>query len=159
MTDTEGQSFSFNSVTAGHPTLLYFGYTKCPDICPTTMADIGQALHKMPVSLQEKTYVVFVTTDLKDDTAPVISEWLSNFHTSGVFANKATWVGLRGTQQAIYTAEAASHITVSSDDGQTHSAELLLFSPDDYAHVSFDATATEQQELIHDLPIAAKQGG
>ena len=41
LTDTTGRPFSFGTATAGRPTFLYFGYTHCPDVCPTTMADIG----------------------------------------------------------------------------------------------------------------------
>ena len=47
-----------------------------------TMADIGLALHTVPENLQAQTYVVFVSTDVKHDTGPVIAKWLSNFHTA-----------------------------------------------------------------------------
>jgi protein SCO1/2 len=155
LTDTTGKPFSFSTVTSGHPTLLFFGYTKCPDVCPTTMADIGQALHTVPENLQAQTYVVFVSTDVKHDTGPVIQQWLSNFHTADSYLSKATFVGLRGTEDEVHAAEAAAHVNLSADGGQTHSSEVLLFGPDDYAHVAFNSSSNEQQAIAHDLPVVA----
>jgi protein SCO1 len=151
LTDTSGKKFSF-SQTAGRPTVLYFGYTHCPDVCPTTMADIHTALKAVPAALQRQTYVVFVSTDVKHDNAAVIDKWLSNF-TAGV---GATFVGLRGTQAQIDAAQAAAHIALAEDDGQTHSAQVLLFGADDYARVTFLQSTNEAELMAHDLPLAAK---
>jgi protein SCO1/2 len=152
LTDTSGQPFNFQQRTAGHPTLLFFGYTNCPDVCPTTMADVHTALAKLPVSLQQQTYVVFVSTDVVRDTAPVLTRWLGNFDT-GV---AATFVGLRGTQEQVDAAQAAAHVTVAEDGGQTHSAEVLLFGSDDYARVVYPQSSDEAQQMAHDLPLVAK---
>ena len=72
LTDTAGTKFAFGRQTAGHPTLLYFGYTHCPDVCPTTMAAISTALKGVPAPVRQDTYVVFVTTDVKRDSPAVI---------------------------------------------------------------------------------------
>ena len=106
----------------------------------------------MPAALQKQTYVVFVSTDVKRDTAAVIDKWLSNF-TDGV---DATFVGLRGTQAQIDAAQAAAHVTLAEDDGQTHSAQVLLFGADDYARVTFLQSTNEAELMAHDLPLAAK---
>ncbi len=152
LTDTAGRPFAFGTQTAGHPTLVYFGYTNCPDICPTTMADIHQALTKLPAALQAQTDVVFVSTDVKHDTAPVIKQWLGNFD-AGV---KARFIGLRGTQAQIDAAQAATHIPLAEDGGQTHSAQVLLFGADNYARVTFLQSTNEAELMAHDLPLAAK---
>jgi protein SCO1 len=152
LTDTAGKKFEFASRTAGHPTLMFFGYTNCPDVCPATLADIHQALTKVPASLQQQTYVIFVTTDVKHDTGPVIKTWLSNFD-KGVAAK---FVGLRGTQAQIDAAQAAAHITLAEDGGQTHSAQVLLYGADDYARVTFLQSTNEAELIAHDLPLAAK---
>lgn len=151
LTDTSGNRFDFATETAGHPTLLFFGYTNCPDVCPTTMADINTALTKLPEPLQRQTDVVFVTTDVKRDTGPVIARWLAHF-TSGVAAR---FVGLRGTQAEIDTAQVAAHVQVAEDDGQTHSAEVLLFGADNWARVSFLQSNNEAEQMEHDLPLVA----
>jgi protein SCO1/2 len=153
LTDTHGKPFTFGSTTAGHPTLLYFGYTHCPDVCPATMADAATALSHVPAVVAKRSYVVFVTTDVKRDTSAVISRWLSNFSQGSA----ATWVGLRGTQAEIDAAQAAAHVVVAEDEGQTHSAEMLLYGPDDYAKVAYLATADENKQIEHDLPLIARQ--
>jgi protein SCO1/2 len=153
LTDTAGRPFAFGTRTSKHPTFLYFGYTQCPDVCPATMADVRLALTHVPASVAERTYVVFVTTDVKHDTSAVIKRWLANFSAG----SKATWVGLRGTQAQIDAAQAAAHIPLAEDSGQTHSAQVLLYGPDDYAHVTFLQSNNVQEQIAHDLPIVARE--
>ena len=150
LTDTAGATVNFGTATSGRATLLYFGYTNCPDVCPETMADVGLAIKSLPASTQAKVDVVFVSTDVKHDTAPVIAAWLKNFSTG----LSADFIGLRGTQAQVDAAQAASHVVVAEDGGQTHSAQLLLFGADNYARVSYVPTsAGEQKEIAHDLPL------
>jgi protein SCO1/2 len=152
LTDTTDKPFSFGQRTAGHTTLLFFGYTECPDVCPTTMANINQALSTLPASVQKDMYVVFVSTDVKHDTGPMIKDWLANF-TSGV---SATFVGLRGTQAQIDAAQTAAHIPLAEDGGRTHSTQVLLFGTDDYARVTWLQTPDEAGQMTHDLAVATK---
>lgn len=98
--DTSGRRFDFRAETAGRPTLVYFGYTHCPDECPTAMADIAAALRQVPTELRRRTSVVFVTTDAKRDTGPVLRRWLDQFSTS--------FVGLTGTQPELDAAAEAA---------------------------------------------------
>ena len=60
LTDTTGKKYDLRAETKGRPTLVYFGYTHCPDVCPTTMADIAQAVAGVPAAVRAKTDVVFV---------------------------------------------------------------------------------------------------
>jgi len=78
LTDQAGQPFSLASLR-GHPVLVFFGYTHCPDVCPTTMADLGLALRQLPSLTQAHTQVVFVTSDPARDTTAVMKTWLANF--------------------------------------------------------------------------------
>lgn len=151
LTDDSGKPFDFASITAKHPTLLYFGYTHCPDACPQTMGDAHVAVSHIPASVARNTYVVFVTTDVKRDTGPVIKQWLSNFSAG----TKAHWIGLRGTQAQIDQAQAAAHVNVAEDEGQTHSTQLLLYGPDNYAHVFYLDSNNESKQIAHDLPLVA----
>ena len=63
LTDTSGAPFDLGLKTQGYVTLLFFGYTNCPDMCPLQMSMIARALGKMPTELAEQFKVVFVTTD------------------------------------------------------------------------------------------------
>ncbi|GAB2468858.1 SCO family protein [Jatrophihabitans fulvus] len=153
LTDTAGKKFAFGTATSGRPTLLFFGYTNCPDVCPTTMADVQAALQKVPASVAAKTDVVFVTTDVKRDKPSVLKKWLSNFSPK---TQGARFIGLTGTQTEIDAAQAAAHITVAEDNGQTHSSQLLLYGPDDYARVTFLQSVNLSKQVAHDLPVVAK---
>jgi protein SCO1/2 len=93
LTDTSGKPFDFGAETRGRPTFVYFGYTHCPDECPTAMADIAAALRRTTPELRKKVRVVFVTTDAKRDTGPVLRQWLDQFST--------TFIGLTGTQAQV----------------------------------------------------------
>ena len=149
LTDTSGASYNFATATQGKPTFLYFGYTHCPDICPTTMADIGIALKSVPPDVRDEVVVVFVTTDVAADTGPVIAQWLSAFQTG--LPNR--FVGLYGTQAQIDAAQAAAHVSIAADHGETHSLQVMLYGPDDYAHVEFLLSKEEAKQIAHDLAI------
>lgn len=150
LTDTAGKPYDFAARTRGAPTLLYFGYTHCPDVCPTAMADTAIALRGVPSALRDKVRVVFVTTDPARDTGPVLAAWLRNFDVDLT----AKFVGLTGTKAQVEAAQAAAKVEVASDGGQTHSAEQLFYGPDDYARVAYVA-GSSPADLSHDLPIVA----
>ena len=60
----------------GHPFLVYFGYTHCPDICPTTLAQISDVLAKLP---GKPIKVLFVTVDPERDTPESMADYVSSF--------------------------------------------------------------------------------
>jgi protein SCO1 len=78
LTDTAGTPVSVTD-TGKRLTLLFFGYTHCPDECPTTMATLASAMHQLDDTDRSNVQVVFVTTDPARDTGPVIRRWLDQF--------------------------------------------------------------------------------
>jgi len=65
------------------------------------------------------------------------------------------FVGLTGTAAQIDAAQAAAKIPVATDNGQTHSAEQLLYGSDDYARVAY-VSGSSPDDLRHDLPLVAR---
>src|SRR5438477_11463311 len=63
LTDTSGAAFDFRQRTEGYVTLLFFGYTYCPDQCPMHMANLGAALKKMSPGIADQVELDFVITD------------------------------------------------------------------------------------------------
>lgn len=59
--------------------LVYFGYTSCPDVCPTTMSDISVALDALPDDLAERVTVAMATVDPERDTGEVVAGYLDHF--------------------------------------------------------------------------------
>jgi protein SCO1 len=151
LTDTAGTPYDFAARTRGVPTLLFFGYTHCPDVCPTTMADTAAALRGTPEPLRGTVQVVFVTTDPARDTGKVLAAWLRNFDPD----LPRRFVGLTGSVAQVEAAQAAAKVPVATENGQTHSAELLLYGADDYARVAY-SSGSSPDDLRHDLPLAAK---
>ena len=150
LTGPGGQPYDFTAETAGKPTLLFFGFTNCPDICPTTMADAAVALRGVDPALAEQVQVVFVTTDPAFDTPEVLAEYLGRFD-----ADLPTrFVGLTGDQAAIDQAQLATGVPVAEDNGRLHSSLLLLYGADDLAHVAFDAGNTSR-DIAGDLGLVA----
>ena len=84
LTDTEGRPFSLADSTDQRLTLVFFGYTHCPDECPTTMATLASAMLQLDDADRKNVQVVFVTTDPARDTGPVIRHWLDHFSKSFV---------------------------------------------------------------------------
>jgi protein SCO1/2 len=60
----------------GHPYLVYFGYTHCPDVCPTTLAQISDVLAKLP---GKPIKALFITVDPDRDTPKLMSDYVSSF--------------------------------------------------------------------------------
>ena len=95
LTDQDGKTVTDKSF-AGKYRIMYFGYTFCPDVCPTTAQTIGAAvrvLDKSDPALAVKVIPVFVTVDPERDTAKVVGQFARAFH--------PRFVGLTGSVNAI----------------------------------------------------------
>jgi protein SCO1/2 len=123
LTDTTGSRYDFQAETRGRPTFVYFGYTHCPDECPTAMADVAAALRRVSAELRSKARVVFVTTDPKRDTARVLRQWLDQFGTG--------FVGLLGTQADLDAAQRAAGIAPAYPEGPV---PTLPGNPNEHVH-------------------------
>lgn len=154
LTDTDGRSYDFAARTAGRPTILFFGYTMCPDECPTAMADVASALRKSP-DLRGKVSVVFVTTDPKRDTRSVLRRWLDRFDPS--------FVGLTGAPAQLTAAQLAAHVppateTPGSGGGYdvAHSSLLLGYGANDRARVVYPP-GSKVSDIASDLHLLAEK--
>ncbi len=150
LTGPDGQPYDFAAETRGKPTLLFFGFTNCPDICPTTMADVTLALDSLDPALASTVRMVFVTTDPARDTPEVLGAYLDKFD-RGL---PVPFVGLTGSQEQIDVAQLAAGVPQAEDNGQTHSSLLLLYGADDEADVAFDAESSSS-DIAHDISVVA----
>jgi protein SCO1/2 len=156
LTDTSGAPFDLWSKTQGYVTLLFFGYTHCPDMCPLQMSMIAQALKGIPTTSADQLKVVFVTTDPGRDTPQVLRSWLDHFD--------KRFIGLTGNEAAIEAAEIAANLPVAKKsavrpDGAYevgHAAFALAYTKDNLAHVIYPV-GVKQEDLAHDLPYLAKE--
>jgi protein SCO1/2 len=153
LTDTKGEPFDFRKETDGSLTLLFFGYTNCPDVCPVHLGNIHTVLEQMPYDVRSRTRVVFVTTDPERDTPGKLRAFLDNFDKS--------YIGLRGTLAEVNQIQAELHLppaVASAPHGDKgsydvgHAAQVIAFSPaDNMAHLVYPF-GTRQQDWADDLP-------
>src|SRR5262249_42459581 len=116
--DTRGAPFDFWSRTRGSVTLLFFGYTKCPDQCPLHMANIGKALRKLPTEVADRVTLVFVTTDPMRDTPDTLRRWLDLFD--------KRFVGLTGSEAAVAAVQKAAGVPVASRRDSTNASYSVM---------------------------------
>lgn len=90
--DQNGKAVS-DKTFRGKIEVIYFGFTHCPDACPTTLTLIGAALKKLPAADAKKVQPIFITLDPERDTPPVVGEYV-NYFVPGM-------EGLTGSTQAI----------------------------------------------------------
>jgi protein SCO1 len=88
--DTAGKTHTLADYK-GRAVVLFFGYTHCPDVCPTTLAELSQALQKLGDD-GKRVQVLMVTVDPARDTAPLLGQYVSAFNPS--------FVGLRPADDA-----------------------------------------------------------
>jgi protein SCO1/2 len=122
LTDQNSAPFS-NADLLGKPYAIFFGYTHCPDVCPTTLFELSRALAKLGPDA-ERLRVVFVTVDPARDTPDFLKEYLTAFD--------RRIVALTGSDKEIAEAAKAFRIfyqKVAAEDGDytmDHSASVIL---------------------------------
>jgi len=122
LTDQDGKPFDSKSLD-GKPFAVFFGFTHCPDACPTTLSEMARTEEEIGAPAKDFT-TLFVTIDPERDTPPVLKEYLSNF--------TGNTVALSGTPEQI--AQVAKDYRVfykkvpTSDGGYTmdHTASVYL---------------------------------
>jgi protein SCO1/2 len=77
LTDQEGRTVTERDLT-GRPSLVFFGFTHCPDVCPTTLFDISEIMRTLGPDA-DRARAVFITVDPERDTQGVLKDYLSSF--------------------------------------------------------------------------------
>lgn len=126
LTDHNGKSRSLTDFR-GNVVALFFGFTHCPDVCPTTLADMRTVMAGLGEDAA-RLQVLFVSVDPRRDTPEVLSRYVPSFHPS--------FVGLTGSPEAVAKVAGDFKIFVREQPGKTpetytvdHSAGMLVFDP------------------------------
>ncbi|MCX4576133.1 SCO family protein [Streptomyces sp. NBC_01571] len=151
LTDTHGKKYDLLAETKGRPTLIYFGYTHCPDVCPTTMSNLAVAKKQLPKAEQDELRVVFVTTDPGRDTPAALGKWLKGIDPA--------FIGLTGDFATVQAGARTLHITIEpttkDKNGKlvsVHGTQVIAFSPKtDGGYVLYSESATVD-DYTKDLP-------
>jgi protein SCO1 len=96
LTATNNEDFNLVTDTAYPVTLVFYGYTHCPDVCPLVLNDVASAILQLPSDVREETQFVFITTDPSRDTPDVLRTYLDHYNEE--------FVGLTGSLATIVRA-------------------------------------------------------
>lgn len=152
-TDSKGKPFPFVASTSGKVTLLFFGYTNCPDICPVHLANIAAVLDKLSDDVTRDVEVVFVTTDPARDSVAVLDRWVKGFNPK--------FVGLTGPDSVLAAAQSIVKLLPAVPDSTRnasggyavgHAATVIAFTRDGQGRVMYPF-GTRQRDWAHDLPL------
>jgi protein SCO1 len=155
LTDTSGAPFDFWEKTLGSVTLLFFGYTHCPDQCPLHIANIAVGLKHMTKDLSDQVKVVFVTTDPSRDDPKALRVWLDRFDERfiGLTGSEAA---IDGAQKAVGLPPARKTALVAGGYAVAHASFVFAYSKDNLAHLIYPSGVT-QKDWAHDLPFLVNE--
>jgi protein SCO1/2 len=152
LTDTDGQPFSLTKDTDKPLTLVFFGYTHCPDICQVVMSNLASAMTRLDEKDRDRVDTIFVTTDPARDTEQVLGRYLQHFDPS--------FIGLTGDLDTIV--DVAKPMGVGITQGQklpsggydiTHGTSITGIDGDDQGSIywSEDTSSADFAADIHAL--------
>jgi protein SCO1/2 len=147
LTDTSGNAVT-EAALLGHYSLVFFGFTHCPDICPVTLQKMTQAIEGAG-GAGEKVLPVFITVDPEHDTSEVMKAYVANFH--------PRFLALTGTPEALKQAADAYRVYArKSDTGVVHTDIIYLMDPTGKFMTKFDGKASAA-DITDALQRAANQ--
>ena len=155
LTRGDGTSFQFSAMR-GKVVLLFFGYTSCPDVCPTTMAELNQAMGKLNEEDAGRVQVVFVTVDPGRDTPERVQEYVNHFNPN--------FIGLSGTEEELTKVWNKYGVFREVVEGTSalgylvnHTARVTLIDADGNLRISF-SFETPVDDIVYDLKLMLKEG-
>jgi len=151
---SDGSRFQL-SEKSGDIVLLFFGYTSCPDVCPTTLAELNQALGSLKSDDAKRVQVVFVTVDPERDTPERAQEYVNHFN--------STFIGLSGSEDELSTVWQSYGVFREIVEGTSaagylvnHTARVTLIDGNGNLRVSFGFDMPVE-DIVHDLKLILKE--
>ena len=150
LTRSDGSSFRLSELR-GNVILLFFGYTSCPDVCPTTMAGLKLAVSELNPKAANLVKVLFVTVDPIRDTPDRIQTYAARFNPA--------FIGLSGTQaqlEKVWNDYGVTRFEVPAGAGASssldHTARITMIDQNGSLRVSFGYDAPVE-DIVHDLKL------
>jgi protein SCO1 len=155
LTDTSGNSYNLATSPSKPAVLLFFGYTHCPDVCVTVLADVAQALNRMNPADRDQVQMVFITTDPARDKPRVVGKYLERFD--------PTFIGLTGELSTIKAVATRVGVHIEGRDELPsggyevgHSAQVIGFNGDRQGVVIW-TPETPIVDLKHDFALLVER--
>lgn len=149
LTDQDGRARSLADFK-GKVLVVFFGYTQCPDVCPTTMAEVAEVKRSLGTD-GDKVQGIFVTIDPQRDTAQLLKAYLASFDPS--------FVGLRGSEEQTQAAAKEFKVFYAKMPGKTpetytmdHTAASFIFDTEGRVRV-YARYGAGAEPLAHDIKL------
>lgn len=154
LTRSNGSTFQLSQYK-GNVVLLFFGYTSCPDVCPTTMAELRQARAELDEKEMRQVQVVFITVDPDRDTPQRIQEYASHFDQN--------FIGLSGTVDQLHSVWGSYGVyrelglkDASGAYEVTHTARTYVIDKAGNLRMTY-AFGAPPDGIAHDLKVLVKE--
>lgn len=158
LVDHRGQTFTQESLK-GPWSLIFFGFTSCPDICPLTLAELSQFYRQLQETTPgDNTKVIMVSVDPARDTTEKLAQYMASFHEDFIGLN-GPYDDVAALARQLYIAHEAPPAQVEANDPHAghsmpaaddylidHSGNILIINPEGRYHGFFD-TAIQDREL------------
>lgn len=148
LTDQDGKPFALAD-QRGNEVALFFGYTHCPDVCPTTMANLAGIVRDLTTAERQRVHVAFVTVDPDRDHPATLRKYVRLFN--------PTFYGLTGSEQQLDPVYQAYNVWHSKLPGSAatgylvaHGSTIYLIDPRGQLRVMHDWNDSPQA-IIHDI--------
>ncbi len=154
MTNQDGQPVTINELK-GKWSLLFFGYTFCPDICPTTLAQLRQIKSELPAEAGDKLQIILVSVDPHRDTPQQLKQYL------GYFDPQFIGLAPKSVEELQTVANALSIPFIPADTSKPnytvdHSGNLAVIGPDGTQR-GFIRAPLNNVKLVAQLPVMVKR--
>jgi protein SCO1 len=153
LTDADGKRRQLSEFK-GKVTLVFFGYTQCPDVCPTTLAELAAVKRDLGADGQ-RVQGVFVSVDPERDTPEILKAYMASFGPD--------FVALRGTPEETATAAKNFKVFYAKSPGKTegsytmdHTAGTYVFDAEGKVRL-FVRYGSAAEALRHDLKLLLEQ--
>jgi protein SCO1/2 len=154
LTDTAGRPYNLTTSPSRPVTLMFFGYSNCPDVCITVLAEVATALQRLKPAERDHIQVIFVTTDPARDKPAVIRRYLDRFD--------PTFVGLTGSMATIKQAAGLVGVDIEGRNKLPsggyevgHSSQVIGFNRT--AGVVLWTPETPIADLMHDFALLVEK--
>jgi protein SCO1/2 len=137
LTDTEGEPFSLAADTDKRLTLVFFGYTRCPDICPAVLNRLAVALTRLDDAQRDEVDVVMVSSDPDHDTPEVLRDYLDDIDES--------FIGLTSDFDTVVEVGRALAVGIDRQDPGGHTTQIMGVDITDQAPVYWSQDTTPAQ--------------
>lgn len=156
LTDHNGKRVKLSDFTGqGKIVLIFFGYTHCPDVCPTALETLARMMKYLKPEEAKRVQVLFISVDPERDTEEVLKGYVPYFN--------PTFIGLRGSEEEVRKVAKEYKAYYRKVEGQSasgylmdHTATIYLITPDNKIKLLYTPSKQDPEKMAEDIKFLLK---